>query len=176
MNYLDLYLQRNNCKRYDVYKRTGISQQLLASHTNKNPDKFSSKVLISVAEALEKTPGTVLDELLELQKENPAFEAFNPDELLIALNYKYDTIIIKGAYSREVYKIMQGQLSETETLGLELGSAGMVTVLAYAINEVKNLFSKSDKIEQGIEKKLPEYKLVAASKEEVVLKLKMLDY
>ncbi len=40
MNYLDLYLQKNNCKRYDVHKKTGVSQQLLSTHTKKNIDKY----------------------------------------------------------------------------------------------------------------------------------------
>lgn len=29
MNYLDLYLRKNNCKRYDVHKKTGVGQHLL---------------------------------------------------------------------------------------------------------------------------------------------------
>ena len=38
---------------------------------------------------------------------------------------------------------MKGQLSETESMGFELGSAGGATVLAYAINMVRDLFSNS---------------------------------
>lgn len=176
MNYLDLYLQKNNCKRYDVYKKTGVSQQLLATHTSKKIEKYSNKVIMALAEFLNKTPGTVLDELIALEKENPAFEAFNPLELLTGLEYKYDVIIIKGAYCNEIYKLMKGQLSDTETLGFELGSAGVATVLAYAINMVRDLFSNSDKVQKEIERRIISYKLVEASHEQLMLRLKQLDY
>lgn len=176
MNYLDLYLQRNGIKRYDVYKVTGVSQQLLATHTNKKIEKYSNKVVMALAEALEKTPGTVLDELLELQKENPAFEAYNPTELLTALEFKYDKIIIKGAYCKEIYNLMKGQLSETESMGFELGSAGVATVLAYAINAARDLFSNTDKVSREIERKIVSYKLESVSEENVIIRLKQLDY
>lgn len=47
MNYLDLYFQRNNSKRYDVHKKTGVSQQLLSTHVNKKVEKYSSKILMA---------------------------------------------------------------------------------------------------------------------------------
>ena len=176
MNFLDLYLQRNNSKRYEIYKKTGISQQLLATHTKKKVESYSNKVILALAEALEKTPGTVLDELLALEKENPAFEAYNPSELLTALEFKYDKIIIKGAYCKEIYKLMKSQLSETESMGFELGSGGVSSVLAYAINAARDLFSNSDKGTKEIERKIISYKLENASEEEVSIKLKQLDY
>jgi len=176
MNYLDLYLQRNNCKRYDVHKKTGISQQLLFTHANKKVEKYSSKVLIALAETLNKTPGTILDELIALENENPAFEAFNPEELVTGLKYKYETIIIRGAYCKEIYKLMQGHLSETELLGFELGGAGVVSILAYAITAVRDLFSNSDKIDRAIEQNLIVYKVQELSDNKLVLRLKQLDY
>ena len=176
MNFLDLYLQRNNSKRYEVYKKTGVSQQLLSTHTNKKIENYSNKVIVALAEALDKTPGTVLDELLALEKENPAFEAYNPEQLLTALQFKYDRIIIKGAYCKEIYKLMQGQLSETESMGFELGSGGVATVLAYAINAARDLFGNSDKVSKEIERKIISYKLESASEENVTIKLKQLDY
>ena len=176
MNFLDLYLQRNNSKRYEIYKKTGISQQLLSTHTKKKVENYSNKVILALAEALEKTPGTVLDELLALEKENPAFEAYNPSELLTALEFKYDRIIIKGAYCKEIYKLMKSQLSETESMGFELGSGGVASVLAYAINAARDLFSNSDKVTKEIERKIVSYKLENASEENVSIKLKQLDY
>ena len=176
MNYLDLYLQRNNCKRYDVFKNTGVSQQLLSTHTNKKIEKYSSKVLIALAETLNKTPGNVLDELLALEIENPAFEALNPPELLIGLTQKYDTIIIKGAYYNEIYKLMKCQLSDNELMGFELGSAGLATILAYAITSARDLFSNTDKIDINIEKKIKYYKLKEISDNKLILSLKQLDY
>ena len=60
MNALDFYLQKHNCKRYDVHKKTGISQQLLATHKNKQIKQYSGKVLFAIADTLGKTPGEVL--------------------------------------------------------------------------------------------------------------------
>lgn len=176
MNYLDLYLRKNNCKRYDVHKKTGVSQQLLSNHTKRSIEKYSGKVLIAIANTLDKTPGDVLNELLALERENPAFEAYNPDELLLGLNEQWDYIVIKGAYGKEIYNIMKGHLSETETLGFELGSNSCITVLVSAIETVMDLFSNSDKTSREIEKKLKLYKLNSMSDDVVFLTLKQLDY
>ncbi|RDY26854.1 XRE family transcriptional regulator [Romboutsia weinsteinii] len=176
MNYLDLYLIRNNCKRYDVHKKTGISQQLLSTHTKKEVGKYSVKVLTALADTLGKTSGEVLDELFALEKENLAWEVFNPEELLIGLKDKWDIIIIKGAYAKEIYKLMKYQLSETELMGMELGSAGVLSVFAYAIDSVRDLFSNLEKIDKDIETKLRLYKLKEVSDDKLVLSLKQLDY
>lgn len=71
---------------------------------------------------------------------------------------------------------MKGQLSETESMGFELGSAGWATVLAYAINSARDLFSNSDKVSRDIERKIVSYKLESASEENVTIRLKQLDY
>lgn len=176
MNYLDLYLQRNNCKRYDVYKTTGISQQLLSTHKNKKVEKYSNKVIIALANTLGKTPGAVLDELIELEKSNPAFEVYNPDELLLALDNKYEKIMIKGAYCDKIYSLMKSQLSDTESLGFELGSSGTATVLAYAITAVREFFSNSDSVDRGIQNKIKLYKLNDFIDGGLLLTLKQLDY
>lgn len=176
MNYLDLYLQRHQCKRYDVFKKTGVSQQLLSTHTNKKIEKYSGKVLIAIADTIGKTPGDVLNELLNLEKENPAFEAYNPNELLVGLQSKYDKIVIRGAYYKEVKNIMDTHLSDNERLGVELGGSGAITILVYAIEAVRDLFSNSDKIDLEIEKKLNLYKVKEISDNSLLLVLKQLDY
>ena len=176
MNYLDLYLRKNNCKRYDVHKKTGVSQQLLSNHTKRSVEKYSGKVLIAIANTINKTPGDVLNDLLALEKENPAFEAYNPSELLLGLNEQWDYIVIKGAYGKEIYNIMKGQLYETETLGFELGSGGSITILTSAIEAVRSLFSNCDKANREIEKQLRLYKLSSMSDDVVFLTLKQLDY
>ncbi|WP_419725887.1 helix-turn-helix domain-containing protein [Terrisporobacter petrolearius] len=66
MNYLDLYLRKNNCKRYDIHKKTGVSQQLLSNHTKRSVEKYSGKVIIAIASTINKTPGDVLNDLLAL--------------------------------------------------------------------------------------------------------------
>lgn len=176
MNVLDFYLQKHNCKRYDVYKKTGISQQLLATHKNKAVEKYSGRVLIAIADTLGKTPGDVLNELLALESLNPAHEAYNPVELLAGLDAKYDYILIKGAYFKEVKKIMDSHLSENELVWAELGGGGIITLLIHAIESVRDLFSNSDKVEKEIDKKLNLYKVKKISDDGLLLSLKQLDY
>ena len=176
MNALDLYLHTHNIKRYDIHKKTGISQQLLATHKNKKVEKFSGKVLIAIADTLGKTPGDVLNELLALEQLNPAYEVYNPDELLAGLKAKYDYILIKGAYFKEVKQIMDSHLSENDRLGVELGGTGAISLLIYAIDIVKDLFSNSDKTQKEIDKKLNLYTVKKVTDEGLLLSLKQIDY
>ena len=176
MNALDFYLQKHNCKRYDVHKKTGVSQQLLATHKSKQVEKYSVKVINAIAETLGTTPGDVLNELLAIEMLNPAYEVYNPTELLEGLEAKYDYILIKGAYFKEVKQIMDKQLTENERLGVELGGDGAISILIYAIEAVKDLFSNSDKKEKEIDKKLNLYKIKKVTDEGLLLVLKQLDF
>ncbi|QUG42998.1 hypothetical protein KD050_07095 [Psychrobacillus sp. INOP01] len=85
MSLLDIYLQKNGKKRYDVFKKTGISQQMLASVNKKDISSYSVKTIQAIAKTVEKSVGTVLEELVRLEQENAYFEAFNVDDLLLAL-------------------------------------------------------------------------------------------
>lgn len=178
MNYLDLYLQKNNIKRYDVYKKTGVSQQLLSNHTKKEVENYSTKVITAIANTLDKSPGQVLDELIQLKNENPVFEAYSPEELLIGLKAKEDVIVIKGAYHEKIYELLTCNLSDTETMGFELGSAGLINILADAITSVREFFTNKDmdKIDKEIEKRLKVYKIREVSEDSIVFYLKQLDY
>ncbi len=94
----------------------------------------------------------------------------------MGLKEQWDYIVIKGAYGKEIYNIMKNLLSETETLGFELGSGGGITILTCAIEAVRDLFSNCDKTNIEIEKKLRLYKLSSMSDDIVFLTLKQLDY
>lgn len=68
MNPLQKYLDENNVTRYQIYKHTGVAQTTLANAVK--PDKPLSgqtvKVIKAVADTIGKTPGQVLDELLNM--------------------------------------------------------------------------------------------------------------
>lgn len=107
------------------------------------------------------------------------FEAHSANELLNYLKAKEDYIVIKGDYSKEVYELIKTHLSETEMMGFELGSGGTLTILADIINTFRDFIKNDpdvDKTTKAIEKKLRLYKVQAVSHEEIVLKLKQLDY
>ncbi|MFS0784666.1 hypothetical protein [Bacillus sp. 1P06AnD] len=104
------------------------------------------------------------------------YEVHNPNELLTGLESKYDYILIKGDYFKEVRKKMDTHLSEKERLGMELGSAGVLTPLVYAIDAVIDVFSSTDKMDKKIDKKLNLYKIIKITDEDLLLGLKQLDY
>ncbi|MCM3595610.1 hypothetical protein M4D55_07410 [Metabacillus idriensis] len=176
MSLLDIYLQKNGKKRYDVYKETGISQQMLSSVNKKNVSSYSVKTIQAIANTVEKSEGTVLDELLQLENENTYFEVFNAEDLLLAFKNKEQYILIKGEYKKEIEEFAKSQLSDTETLGLELGSAGLVTVLAEVIIQLVDLFNSKDDDKKKIESQIRKYKFKKLNENEILLYLRQLDY
>ncbi|MGX6443922.1 helix-turn-helix domain-containing protein [Neobacillus sp. K501] len=176
MSLLDIYLQKNGKKRYDVYKETGISQQMLSSVNKKNVSSYSVKTLQAIAQTVGKSEGTVLDELVQLENENVYFEAFNAEDLLVAFKNKESRIVIKGEYKKELEKYAEAQLSDTETLGLELGSAGLVSVFAEVILQVYNAIISKDDDQKKIENQIRKYKFAKLNENEILLYLRQLDY
>lgn len=70
MNVLQKYLDQNKITRYQVAKNTGIANTTLANAV-KDTKPLSGqtvKVISAVAQALDKTPGQVLDDLIALDK------------------------------------------------------------------------------------------------------------
>lgn len=69
MNVIQKYLDQNNITRYRVSKISGIRESTLrASVSSKNGiNGLTGKVIIAIAEALNKTPGQVLDEIITLE-------------------------------------------------------------------------------------------------------------
>lgn len=178
MNYLDMYLKKNNCSRDKVSLKTGIDRDLLLKHTKKQARKYSNDVLSAIGKTLGKSSEEVQNEIISLEKENPPFDALTKDELLIGLSEKWDYIMIKGDLVQQINTLMNGHLSERETMGFELGSAGTVTIFASAIDAIRELFSneKREKIDKDIEKKLKIYKVKEKSNNFILLSLKQLDY
>ncbi|KKI88917.1 hypothetical protein WQ54_28770 [Bacillus sp. SA1-12] len=185
MSILDIYLQRNGKKRYDVFKETGISQQTLASVNKKKVSSYSVKTIQAIAKTVQKSEGEVLNELLRLEKENATFEAYNYDDLLVAFDNKELYIFIRGEFKTEIETLAQSQLSETETLGIELGSDGTANILAEGFNQLAKLFSQKENEEneqderkkiEKIESKMRMYKMKKNSKGELLLYLRQLDY
>ena len=104
------------------------------------------------------------------------FYVYSQEDLIEALSLKPDNIIIIGEYATQILGIMKDQLSENETLGVELGSHGILTILIYAIEYIRDLFSKEDKEALYIDRNIKAYKIESIGNDQLVLKLKQLDY
>lgn len=72
MNALQEYLDQNGVTRYQVAKQTGIANTTLANAVKETKPLSGQtvKVITAVAQALGKTPGQVLDDLIELDEDN----------------------------------------------------------------------------------------------------------
>jgi len=176
MGLLDIYLQKNGKKRYDVFKDTGISQQTLSSVNKKSVSSYSVKTIQAIAKTVDKTEGEVLNELLKLENEYAYFEAYNAEDLLFAFKNKESHILIKGDFKKEVDKLAKSLLTDNETLGLELGSAGTIGILAEVFYQLGNLFSSKDIDHKKIESQIRKYKYTKLNENEVLLYLRQLDY
>lgn len=176
MSLLDTYLQRNGKKRYDVFKETGISQQMLASVNKKKISSYSVRVIQAIAATVDKSEGTVLEELILLEQENPYFVANNAEELLLAFKNKESYILIKGDYKKEIDEVAKGVLNDTETMGVGLGSAGSLSILAEAFYQIGSLFTNKDAERRKVESQIRFYKFKRINEDELLLYLRQLDY
>ena len=72
MNALQEYLDQNDVTRYQVAKQTGIANTTLANAVKETKplSGHTVKVISAVAQTLGKTPGQVLDNLIELDEDN----------------------------------------------------------------------------------------------------------
>ncbi|MCM3006352.1 helix-turn-helix transcriptional regulator [Priestia koreensis] len=176
MSILDVYLQRHNKKRYDVFKTTGLSQQTLSSMSKKEVGTYSIRTIQSIAKTVGKSEGEVVDGLLQLEKENAFFEVFTTTDLLLAFENEESYILIKKAYVKEMKVHAESQLTPSERLGFELGSAGIVTIVANGIYKLANLFSKQSSEQKVIESKLRRYVIKQYNEDEILLYLREFDY
>lgn len=72
MNVIQQYLDQNNITRYRVSKISGVGHTTIkaAAESKNGINGLTGKVIKAIAVALDKTPGTVLDELITLEKNN----------------------------------------------------------------------------------------------------------
>lgn len=71
---------------------------------------------------------------------------------------------------------MDTHLPEHESIGVSMGSAGMLSVLTYAVEAVRTSFSDADKIDKKIDRKLNSFKVNKMTDDGLLLSLKQLDY
>jgi hypothetical protein len=70
MGLLDTYLDHAGTTRYQVAKANGVTpSKLQRASTYETIDGITTRVILYVAKALGKTPGTVLDEMIALESQ-----------------------------------------------------------------------------------------------------------
>lgn len=164
---IDTYLQKNNLKRYDVSKLTGISQQVLSNSRNKSALELPVKVVNAIAQSVNKTPGFVLDELIALENEDSTFVAKDWERFRIGLENQQSLIVVKGDLIPEVQTLLKQQLSNNEKEVFEIGFRNLYTFVNLAGALKAKLTGKYD--EYKIEEMLSNYNILVNARDEIIL-------
>jgi transcriptional regulator with XRE-family HTH domain len=174
---MDIFLQKFGLTRYDVFKRTGISQQTLSSANKKDPSSYSVKILTALSEATGISPGEVLDQLIGICSRKEYFVVRDWEELKIAVDARKERFIVEGEFTEVMKEVKRGQLSDTARLGTELGSGGSVGIIESLYYFVHRQLSGGNKEEEKLKDQLTTlYHIILLDEHRVELKLKSLSY
>lgn len=102
-------------------------------------------------------------------------EVWNEEELLEKMNERKFYILVKGDLNEKVKDLLKTTLSDEELMGVELGSAGTVSLFAEIIYQILNTFSGKSKTDQTLESKIRQYNFKMESGN-ILLYLRQLDY
>jgi len=177
MQYMDVFLQKFGITRYDVFKRTGISQQTLSSANKKDPESYSGKILSALSQATGISPGDVLDSLIRIKNRDEVYIVRDWEELKFALDARKDEFHVMGEFTEIMKEVKSGQLSDTARLGTELGSGGTSGIIEALYYFVHRQLSGGNKEEEKIKDKVSKlYHIILLDEHTVALKLKTLIY
>ena len=177
MQYMDVFLQKFGVTRYDVFKRTGISQQTLSSANKKDPESYSGKILSALSQATGISPGDVLDSLIRIKNRDEVYIVRDWEELKFALDARKDEFHVMGEFTEIMKEVKSGQLSDTARLGTELGSGGTSGIIEALYYFVHRQLSGGNKEEEKIKDKVSKlYHIILLDEHTVALKLKTLIY
>lgn len=103
------------------------------------------------------------------------YEVWNEEELLEKMNKREFYILIKGDLNAKVKDLLKTTLSDEELMGIELGSAGSVSLFAEIIYQILNTFSGKSKMDRTLESKIRQYNFKIKNGN-ILLYLRQLDY
>lgn len=69
MNTLDEYLKQHGTTRYKIAQVTGISTTTLQRSSKRNAEDMNPRIMVAIAKVMDKTPGQVFDELIQLEND-----------------------------------------------------------------------------------------------------------
>lgn len=174
---MDVFLQKFGITRYDVHKRTGISQQTLSSANKKDPEAYSGKILTALSQATGISPGDVLDALIRIKTKDEVFMVRNWEELKIALAARKPEFHVMGEFTEIMKEVKSGQLSDTARMGTELGTGGGVGLIESLYYFVHRQLSGGNKEEEKIKDQVSKlYHIILLDEHTVALRLRSLSY
>lgn len=106
---------------------------------------------------------------------NTRYEVWNEEELLEKMNERKFYILIKGELNEKVKELLKTKLSDEDIMGVELGSAGTVSLLSEVIYHILNKLSGKSKMDRTLESKIRQYNFKIENGN-VLLYLRQLDY
>lgn len=175
-NCLDIYLQHHAMTRYDVSKKSGVSEQTLSKASKRNPNTLTAKTLIAISKGTGESPGEVLDALLKILESDELYIVTTLVELRQKINEQEDEFIVRGEYRELLKEIENSRLSEESLLGFQLGSRGMGDLIVWGLNRVRQTLADNPKMEKLKQDILDLYQLKIMNGTEMKLRLKQLDY
>lgn len=141
---LDIYLKNLGTTRYEVSKKSGISEQALSKANKRDPKSYTVKTVELIASAVEKSAGEVIDGLVEIRDCNILYKATTLRELEQKVADQEDEFLVEGEFAKIVKQAKESQLSETAETWFAVGSRGSGTVLAWFITELLCIFDKKN--------------------------------
>lgn len=69
MDYLKKYLEDHGATQYQVSKNQGIPFATISDASRKPIENWKVKIIVAIANEIEKTPGQVLDELKVIERQ-----------------------------------------------------------------------------------------------------------
>lgn len=173
---IDELLNHYGLKRYDVYQKTGLSQQTLASANRKGTKNLSGKVIAALAETIGKSSGQILDELILIElSQNSVVDVNTKEEMLMCLQNKRE-FIVEGPLARDLIQINKRNFSEDEIMGFQLGSAGTGEIVRSFLMAIFDYFDATPQDQKFIEKQMRMYNIEKFGDEKIMVKLRSRDY
>lgn len=142
--YIDIFLKEYGKTRYEVSKKTGISEQVLSKANNRNPETYSIKIVESLAKAVGILPEQALRKLIDIKNEKKLYVATNAKEVQQALNANAAQFIVKGSMNALAKDIKKSDVSEDAKFIVDAGTYGGATFVSWIMLILSNMFKKED--------------------------------
>jgi len=151
---LEKYLQRNGTQLETIIEQVDDRE----THINNiQIILYSDELLQVISQAVGKETSVVLFELLSLENTEAAVNISLTKDLIKAVNIRTPYIFIPEHVRSENSRLVNSVLSEKDTLGINLGSAGKATLFGEIIYQIQKIFSNDSKEFLDLKSKLRHY-------------------